>query len=125
MNGIKNLCRRAYNGEMSGKQLGLVFLMGYVLFVLLTLLHVGVGSDMPRNGALFYIRLGWGLFGLVSGSALVLMALVLAKGAWKISETYSTRSRLMVRSATVLHVFIVLYASGLLLLWLTLLTIGL
>ena len=125
MNGIINFCRHAYNGEMSGKHLGLVFLIGYVLFVLLTALHVGAGSDMPRNGAPLSIRLVWSLFGLVSGSALVLMGLVVAKGAWRLSEAYSTLTKRIVKSAIVLHVFVVLYASGLLLLWLTVLTIGL
>jgi hypothetical protein len=76
---------------------------------------------MPRNETSFFVRLLWAGFGLTAGSALVLAALMFGLGAWRLSTNYSCARRRVIRGLIVLHGFFVTYASGLLLIWLTIL----
>ena len=123
MNGLMNFSTRACGGQLSGKQYCLVFLAGYVLFILLAALHLGIGADMPRNGTSHIIRLLWGSFGLIAGSGLVLVAIGLGIGAFRLSNNYTQTKRRLIKSLVVLHGLVVIYASGLLLIWLTILTL--
>ena len=118
-----NFSTRACGGLLSGKQYCLVFLAGYVLFVLLAVLHLGVGSDMPRNGTSYIIRLLWGGFGLIAGSGLVLVAVGIGIGDFRLSNNFTQTKRRLIKSLVVLHGLVVIYASGLLLIWLTILTL--
>ena len=125
MNGLMNFSTRACGGQLSGKQYCLVFLAGYGLFILLAVLHLGVGADMPRNGTSHIIRLLWGGFGLIAGSGLVLVAIGLGLGVFRLSNNFTQTKRRLIKSLVVLHGLVVIYASGLLLIWLTILTLQL
>ena len=119
----RNLFGIVCSGRLGGKVYSASFLAGYVLFVLLAVLHLGIGADMPRNGTSHIIRLLWGGFGLIAGSGLVLVAIGLGIGAFRLSNNFTQTKRRLIKSLLVLHSLVVIYASGLLLIWLTILTL--
>lgn len=119
---IAPLATDAYRGRLVGKQYGLLFLVGYVCFLLLALLHLGIGADMLRNGTTYAVRMLWAVFGLVAGSGLAVTALALGIGAWRFCIKIVKARRRLIRSLVILHGLIVVYASGLLLIWLTILS---
>ena len=125
MTKIQTIAREALTGGLTGRQYMFGMLVGYAVFLLFSFAHFAIGGEITRTSAGHALRLGWGIFGLVAGSALVIAGLGFGLGVWRLWSSFAVLRKRIVRSLIVLHGLVVVYASGLALIWLTILTIRL
>ena len=103
MNGLMNISTRACGGQLSGKAVLPCFSCRVCL------VHpasIPAPRDRCRhaaeNGTSHIIRLLWGGFGLIAGSGLVLVAIGLGVGAFRLSNNFTQTKRRLIKSLVVL-----------------------